>query len=1184
MIKRIRQWLEPPIFEGDEEKTVQARTANTLFIYLFAALSIAIVFLIPLFAIQKTGSWIVTGTVFFGLLAGRSLIFHGKWEAGIRLVFAITYLCILALMILSGGSSSTAMFFFAIAVLVAGFFAEATLVNWFTVPTFLLAMGFSLLQDQGLIAIPEVFQFNSLFSWLATGLGLLFMIKARNLFVQNLKDALTAARVQNALFQSTEKSLDESELRYKSLFENNHAVMLIVDPDHAAIVDANPAACAYYGWTRDELLNRKISEINTLTPEKIQYELELARSEKRSHFFFKHRRADGSIRDVEIYSGPLVLSGKTLLYFIIHDVTDRKQAETAQRENQKLLTSILENLQDAYFRADISGKFTIVNPAATKMYGYGSSEEMIGMPAQVLYANEKDRESLIGELRNSGRITDWTCLAARKDGTNFWVSMNAQFIRDEEGHVTGTEGVVRDITERSRAEDDLRESQALTTAIMNSTFDLIWSVDPVNFGLLSFNNGLSAYFKNGRDIAIEPGMRPEDLFPEGDYAHKWQDFYQRALREGNYSIEYQTFTGTTTLHLTFNLLERDGKVFGISVFGKDITMSKQAEKLLKDIIVKNPMSIQVFNKDGFLLEANPAQKLLFGSVPPPDYSIFNDLQLARQGMGEIFDKLRNGKEVHFPDVKFNAHDSVPEMPDVPVWVRTIGFPLCDSNEVPERFILMHENITEHKLANEAYRASEKKYHELFQVNKDGIAIFLLNPNGPPTTFVEVNDAAHRMLGYSREEMLQLTPIMLEPHTTQDQLRGRQAELKSKGVVDFETVLLHKQGHLVYTEFTAQVIQYEGQPAVMNIVRDISERKQSEKEMRVIGTLSAALRTAPNLRDMLPVIVEQICNLLGSDTISVELIDPLTREAVVEAAYGSWAPMVGYRQTEGSGVNAWIAETKQPYLHNNIKEERRKGFPAQLFEDLQSAAGVPLIAQDQLIGYLWMGRKNEISEPESRLLIAVADIAANAIYRSTMYERSLLAAEKLNQAYDITLEGWAHALELRDQETEGHSRNVVKLTIDLAKEIGIPDIEMDQIRRGALLHDIGKMGIPDSVLLKPGTLNEREWEIMRRHPEYAYNLLSPIEYLRPVLDIPYCHHEKWDGSGYPRGLQGEQIPLAARIFAMVDVWDALMSDRPYRKGWSYEQSYKHIQEQAGKHFDPKLVDVFLNMLDKQKQEH
>ena len=250
--------------------------------------------------------------------------------------------------------------------------------------------------------------------------------------------------------------------------------------------------------------------------------------------------------------------------------------------------------------------------------------------------------------------------------------------------------------------------------------------------------------------------------------------------------------------------------------------------------------------------------------------------------------------------------------------------------------------------------------------------------------------------------------------------------------------------------------------------------------------------------------------------------------------------------------------------------------------------VPLSANQKIIGVLWAGRYGDdtasqiFTTDEVRLLSAVADIAANAINRTTSYEEAQRVATDLTLAYDRTLEGWARALELRDQETEGHTRRVVKTTVDLAHALDFSEDELEHIRRGALLHDIGKMGIPDSILLKPGVLNEREWEIMHRHPEYAYDMLTPIEYLRPALDIPYCHHEKWDGTGYPRGLKGEEIPLAARIFAIVDVWDALTSDRPYRKAWAREKALDFIREQNGKHFDPKVFEAFLKLLDKSLQ--
>jgi HD-GYP domain-containing protein (c-di-GMP phosphodiesterase class II) len=182
--------------------------------------------------------------------------------------------------------------------------------------------------------------------------------------------------------------------------------------------------------------------------------------------------------------------------------------------------------------------------------------------------------------------------------------------------------------------------------------------------------------------------------------------------------------------------------------------------------------------------------------------------------------------------------------------------------------------------------------------------------------------------------------------------------------------------------------------------------------------------------------------------------------------------------------------------------------------------------------------------------------------------------KLNLAYDATLEGWSKALDLKDHETEGHSLRVTDRTIILANILGVSDEELVHIRRGALLHDIGKVGVPDSILLKPDKLDDDEWVVMKQHPTLAYELLNPIDYLKPSLDIPYCHHEKYDGSGYPRGLRGKEIPLAARIFAIIDVYDALTSTRPYRQAWSKKDALKYISDEKGKHFDPDIVDAFL----------
>lgn len=193
------------------------------------------------------------------------------------------------------------------------------------------------------------------------------------------------------------------------------------------------------------------------------------------------------------------------------------------------------------------------------------------------------------------------------------------------------------------------------------------------------------------------------------------------------------------------------------------------------------------------------------------------------------------------------------------------------------------------------------------------------------------------------------------------------------------------------------------------------------------------------------------------------------------------------------------------------------------------------------------------------------------------ERLEAAQQALTQAYDATLEGWVRALDLRDRETEGHSQRVTEMTVRLARHMGLSGEALAHVRRGALLHDIGKMAIPDRILHKPGALDAGEWEVMRRHPVYGYEFLHAVPYLQPALDIPYAHHERWDGTGYPRGLRGEQIPLPARIFSIVDIYDALRSDRPYRPAWPEEQVHLHLKELAGSHLDPAVVHGFMELV-------
>jgi putative two-component system response regulator len=238
-------------------------------------------------------------------------------------------------------------------------------------------------------------------------------------------------------------------------------------------------------------------------------------------------------------------------------------------------------------------------------------------------------------------------------------------------------------------------------------------------------------------------------------------------------------------------------------------------------------------------------------------------------------------------------------------------------------------------------------------------------------------------------------------------------------------------------------------------------------------------------------------------------------------------------------------------------------------------------RDSLLRGLKAGADDFISKPFDRFELRARLIGITRLnrYQKLLQERENLrtANRRLSDAYEATIEGWSHAMDLRDRETEGHSRRVTELSIKLAQAMGMSEKEIVHMRHGALLHDMGKIGIPDSILHKPDDLTEQEWDIMRQHPRFAFEMLNSIEYLRDALEIPYFHHEKWDGTGYPQGLKGEQIPIAARIFAVADVWDALTSDRPYRPAWSREEALNYIQEQSGKHFDPQVVELFFKVI-------
>ncbi len=360
-----------------------------------------------------------------------------------------------------------------------------------------------------------------------------------------------------------------------------------------------------------------------------------------------------------------------------------------------------------------------------------------------------------------------------------------------------------------------------------------------------------------------------------------------------------------------------------------------------------------------------------------------------------------------------------------------------------------------------------------------------------------------------------------------------------------------------------------------------ELKRRLAELEVLYNISSSLRYLESLEALLKMLLGQTLSALNTDTGSIWLTDLGNRKLRMLSASGWFTELDSLEVEPGEGLvgDTYLLDkpniipefASDPRLNKNVLNQVPAGWGGVL---------VPIHSSKENIGVIAIAvpLPRELTGKEMKLLGSIAEMAGIAVHRIRLFEDLRAASEALVAAYHETIEGWASALELRDQETEGHSERVTALTLEMAKKMGIADDQLIHIYRGSLLHDIGKMGVSDTILLKPGPLDDREWEIMHQHPQYAYDLLARIDYLKPALNIPYCHHEKFNGSGYPRGLKADEIPLEARIFAVIDVFDALTSDRPYRLAWNREDAIKHIKKESGAHFDPQVVELFLDLID------
>ncbi len=496
------------------------------------------------------------------------------------------------------------------------------------------------------------------------------------------------------------------------------------------------------------------------------------------------------------------------------------------------------------------------------------------------------------------------------------------------------------------------------------------------------------------------------------------------------------------------------------------------------------------------------------------------------------------------------------------------------------------DITERKLIQLAHEKNEKKYYDLVNQSPEGVFIIELSGN-----ILTVNTAMCNQLGYSQEEFLVLTIWDIIPDKYLDQYKISITKILEGNSLEevAEYKIQGKDGKISYVEILSAP-RYSGEDIIgfQGIARDITTRTASKEQIqRQVHYLSAlsgidkVIAANFDLELSLSQILNHIVKELSVDAADFLIFNPSRQLLEFCAARGFYSRVIRNTQLHLGESYAGRAAQQRQIIHiSNLKTIT----DTQLFETIISEDsfvsyfGLPLLMKGEIKGVLEIFNRT-LLEPDAEwydFLNTLAGQASIAIEIATLFESLQHFNNELTLAYNATIEGWSHALDLRDKETEGHTRRVTELAMKLSRAFGLSEAELIQIRWGALLHDIGKMGVPDSILHKPGPLSEDEWVVMKKHPTFAYEMLAPIKYMRLALDIPYYHHEKWDGTGYPFGLIGPQIPLVARIFAVVDVWDALHSDRPYRSAWAEEKVREHIMNSSGTHFDPQVVNIFMQL--------
>ncbi len=770
--------------------------------------------------------------------------------------------------------------------------------------------------------------------------------------------------------------------------------------------------------------------------------------------------------------------------------------------------------------------------------------------------------------------------------------------------------VAWEITRLKRMEYALRDSERQYRILFNemesgfALHEIICNAQgvPADYRFLSINPAFETLTGlRAQDIV---GKTVLEVLPETEAY--WIERYGRVALTGE-PAEFED--NSAALGKDFEVRAFSPEPGKFAVLFHDITKLKMMERELRKLsraVEQSPASIVITNTEGAIEYVNPRfvqltgyafdnvigknpRVLKSGHTAPHEYqSLWRTIKAGEEWRGEFLNKKKNGELF---------------------WESALISPVLDESGQIKHFVAIKEEITERKQRERelqvvatvatALRKADTDAEILRIVLEQSVVVF----EAPATAYAQYDtfadkfmvqdargaqaDAFHAQL---RDQTSFNTELLTHAMNATDAAFAPSPQAKLK-IAAMQPLVAQERTHGVLFVARAQTLS-ESETRILNALCDMTANalhrarlyEQTKHQLERLALLHAIDSTIVSSLDLdltLHLICEQITARLRIDTAAAYLMDAQTMRLECRATLGVHARALKlHLARKGETYAQHIASERKTLYMPDVKTAApafRLSAPFELPNETFAAyCGMPLIAKGQVKGVLELYHHAPLPADLEWLdfLNTLAQQAAIAIDNIELFENLQRTNLSLALAYDSTIEGWSRVLDLRDKETEGHSLRVTALTIELAQCMGFSTDEIVNLRRGALLHDIGKMGVPDEILLKPAPLDENEWIVMRKHPQYAFDMLMPIEYLRSALDIPHYHHERWDGSGYPFGLKGQAIPLAARIFAVVDVWDALTSNRPYRKAWSPTQAREYLRAEAGKLFDPMVVEIFL----------